>query len=233
MQASDLRPAGQLAQRYGVKILCFGPPGSGKTPAIRTAPNPVLLATEPGLLSLRGSTVPTWEAGTAERVEDFRKWFFGSNEAKKFDTVCIDSASQMAELYLAQAEGKTSSSGNKLHGLAAYGKMADDTFAFISALYYQREKHVYIVCKEELQTDGWRRAYFPGKELNAKIPHLYDVILRSAYTMVPGVVGEQYAFLTTPSLNWFCRSRQNPDEPAKLAPYEPQNIKAIIDKLMA
>lgn len=227
MQASDLRPAGQLAQRYGVKILCFGPPGSGKTPAIRTAPNPVLLATEPGLLSLRGSTVPTWEAGTAERVEDFRKWFFSSTEAKKFDTICIDSVSQMAELYLERAHK------NNAHGLKAYGVMSEDTFAFISALFYQREKHVYLTCKEEIMSDAWRRAYFPGKELNAKIPHLYDVILRSAYTMVPGVIGEQYAFLTTPSPNWFCRSRQNPDEPAKLAPYEPQNIKAIIDKLMA
>lgn len=226
MQASDLRPAGQLAQRYGVKILCFGPPGSGKTPAIMTAPNPVLLATEPGLLSLRGSNVPTWEAGSADRVEDFRKWFFGSNEARKFDTLCVDSVSQMAEHYLTRAEA------NNKHGMAAYGQMADDAFAFISALYYQREKHVYLVCKEEVMADGWRRPYFPGKELNAKVPHLYDVILRAAFTLVPGH-GEAYAFLTTPSQNWFCRSRQSPHEPPKLAAFEPQNIKAIIDKLMA
>lgn len=232
MQASDLKPAGELAQRYGVKILCYGPPGSGKTPAIMTAPNPVLLATEPGLLSMRGSNIPTWEAGTADRIEDFRQWFFNSIEAKKFDTICVDSVSQMAELYLQRAEGKTSSSGNKLHGLAAYGKMADDTYAFISSLYYQREKHVYLVCKEETMSDGWRRPYFPGKELNAKIPHLYDVILRAAFTFIQGA-GDQYAFLTTPSQNWFCRSRQNPNEAPKLAAFEPQNIKAIINKLMA
>lgn len=226
MQASDLRPAGQLAVRYGVKMLVFGPPGGGKTPAIRTAPNPVLLATEPGLLSLRGSNIPTWEAGTAERCEEFRKWFFGSKEASKFDTVCIDSVSQLAEHYLAKAER-----GNK-HGLAAYGAMAEDVAGFTEALYFQREKHAYLVCKEDILDDGWRRPYFPGKELHKKIPHRYDVIMRAAKVLIPELGREEYAFQTTSTMNWVCRSRQNPDDPPKLAAFEPQNISAIINKLM-
>lgn len=226
MQASDLRPSGDLAQNYGVKMLVFGPPGGGKTPAIRTAPNPVLLATEPGMRSLKGTNIPTWEAPDAEKCEEFRKWYFGSNEARKFDTICVDSLSQLAEHYLAKAE-----KGNR-HGLAAYGQMAEDVSAFTEALYFLRGKHVYLVCKEDTLDDGWRRPYFPGKELHKKIPHRYDVVMRAAFVFVPGHK-EDYAFQTTPSLNWSCRARQNPDEPPKLAAFEPQNISLIISKLMS
>jgi AAA domain len=62
MQAKDLRPAGSFAQQYGVKMIAYGPPGAGKTPLINTAPRPILLIVEPGMLSMKGSTVPSWDA---------------------------------------------------------------------------------------------------------------------------------------------------------------------------
>ena len=103
MNLSSLKPASEFAKNYGVKAIVYGSAGSGKTPIINTCPNPVLLACEPGLLSLRGSKVPTWEAYSADKVDEFFEWFFKSNETKKFDTLAIDSISQMAELYLQKA----------------------------------------------------------------------------------------------------------------------------------
>ena len=40
----------------GVKVLVYGQAGSGKTTLIRTAPAPLILSAEAGLLSLAGRT---------------------------------------------------------------------------------------------------------------------------------------------------------------------------------
>src|SRR4051812_35860208 len=120
MNLQSLKPAKDFAVRYGVKSIVYGPPGCGKTPIVNTAPRPVLLACEPGLLSMRNSTVPTFQAHTPKLIDEFFEWLFNSAETKNFDTVAIDSASEMSTLYLAQAEK------NNKHGLAAYGDMAED-----------------------------------------------------------------------------------------------------------
>ena len=104
MQASQLKPAGTLAQRYGVKAIIYGAPGSGKTPLISTAPRPVLMATEPGLGSMRNSTVPTWEAHTAEKIDEFMKWATSSTEMQQYDTIAIDSLSNLAEIFLTREQ---------------------------------------------------------------------------------------------------------------------------------
>lgn len=102
MQMSQLKPASQLARRYGVKSVVFGSPGSGKTPLINTAPRPVLLVTEPGMLSMRGSNVPAWEAYSPALITEFFEWFMKSREAANFDTLGIDSISNIAEIILAE-----------------------------------------------------------------------------------------------------------------------------------
>lgn len=103
MQMSQLKPASELAQRFGVKALVYGGPGMGKTPIIKTAPRPVLCVVEPGMLSMRDAVnIPAWDAYTPERIDEFFKWLFTSAEAKNFDTVGIDSISQLAEIILTQ-----------------------------------------------------------------------------------------------------------------------------------
>ena len=109
MNQNDLKPAKEFAQRFGIKCVVFGPPGSGKTPMVNTAPRPVLLATEPGLLSMRNSNVPTWLAPTTDKIDEFMKWFEHSSEAKNFDTLAIDSSSQMCDIALDMAKKKVKS----------------------------------------------------------------------------------------------------------------------------
>ncbi len=116
MQQNDLRPANEFALKLGVKAIVYGPPGTGKTPIVNSAPRPVLMACEPGLLSMRGSKVSTWFADTGIRIDEFFKWLFNSKEANNFDTVAVDSVSQMCEIYLREAEQGKSKSGNKMHG---------------------------------------------------------------------------------------------------------------------
>ena len=202
MNLSSLKPASEFAKNFGVKAICYGPAGSGKTPIINTCPNPVLLACEPGLLSLRGSKVPTWEAYSADKVDEFFDWFFKSNETKKFDTLAIDSISQLAELYLQKALKEVK------HGLQAYGTMATQTLAQLNALYFTKEKHTYLIAKQEIITDGfaYKRPYFPGKQLPIEMPHKFDEILHLDIQNIPGY-GQHKAFRCHPAIDVLARDR--------------------------
>lgn len=224
MNINDLKPASDFANQFGCKAIVYGPAGVGKTPILQSAPRPLLLATEPGLLSMRGSKIPTYEAYTPAKVDEFFKWFFNSNETKNFDTLGIDSASQIADIYLIDAQK------NNKHGLKAYGEMAESTMEHLRTLYYTRYKHTYVVCKEEIKDlDGqsMRRPYFPGQVLPISVPHLYDFILRLAKTNVPGVQGETLAFQCQGSYNVLSRNRTG-----NLNQYEPPNFTDLVNKAM-
>lgn len=224
MDIRDLKAAGEFAQNFGCKALIFGPAGSAKTPIFNTAPRPLLLATEPGLLSMRGSNIPTYEAYTPERINDFFKWFFNSAETKNFDTLGIDSASQVADIFLIDAQK------NNKHGLKAYGEMADNTMAHLRTLYYTRYKHTYVICKEEIKdidSQTMRRPYFPGQVLPIQVPHLYDFIIRCAKTNVPGIQGETLAFQCNGNYNVLSRNRTG-----NLNMYEEPNFTKLVEKAM-
>ena len=230
MDQRDLKAAGDHAQNFGCKCIVYGPTGVGKTPILNTAPRPLLLSIEPGLLSMKGSKIPTYEAHNVQRIDEFFKWFFGSSETKNFDTLGVDSGSYMADVYLQASLSGKSNSGNKKHGMAAYGEMATETMGHLRTLFYTRYKHVYLICKEEIadvEYQSVRRPYFPGKVLNIDVPFLYDFILRLAKTNVPGQVGEVLAFQCTGSMNITARNRTG-----NLNDFEPPHFGQLVDKAM-
>lgn len=225
MDIKSLKPAGTFAQNYGVKAIVYGPPGSAKTPLVNTCPRPLLLACEPGLLSMRGSTVPTYTAFNSAAIDDFFDWFFKSNEVKNFDTLAIDSISQMADIYLQDVlKGKTKA-GNRVHGKAAYGEMAKLTMEHLRPLYYMAQKHCYLISKEG-DFNGVKKPYFPGQQLLVDVPHLYDEILNLNIHNVPGM-GQIRAFRCQQSLDILARDRTG-----ALNEYEPPNFGLIVEKCM-
>lgn len=232
MASPDIRAAKEHATLFGVKSLIYGPAGVGKTPLIATAPRPLLLSIEPGLLSMRNSDVPTVLAQDAKAIDNFFQWFFNSNETKAYDTLGIDSASYMANVYLLAAMKGTSKQGNKKHGMAAYGEMAENVMEHLRTLFFVKEKHVYMICKEEIadvEYQSLRRPYFPGNVLNTDLPYLYDFILRLA--KVNGIQGappgEQLAFQCVGNMNILARNRTG-----NLNEYEPPNFSALVNKAM-
>lgn len=224
MQANQLVPAGSLASKYGAKAVVHGGPGVGKTPIINTARRPCFLAVEPGLASMAGSQVPTWYAPTWPKIKEFFTWWHGSNEVRNFDTLCVDSVSQICEIYLRENPNKHQ------HGLKLYGDMATTVFDELHKLYYQQEKHMYLICKQSIEkvegNAGKKRPYFPGDQLNISVPHLFDLILHLDYFAVPGY-GTTRAFQCHSSFDSVCRDRFG-----KLAQFEPPNIAALFDKAM-
>lgn len=231
MNIKDLKPARDHANMFGCKAIIYGPSGSAKTPLVQTAPRPLLLSIEPGLLSMRNSDVPTYQAPDAKSIDAFFLWFFQSTETKSFDTLAIDSGSYMADVYLQSALKGTSHAGNKKHGMAAYGDMATNTMEHLRTLFYTKEKHVYLICKEELADVDYqslRRPYFPGKVLNIDVPFLYDFIIRLAKTNVPGIVGETLAFQCNGTMNIMARNRTG-----NLNDFEQPNFSKLVNKAMS
>lgn len=239
MQASQLKPASQCAAKNGVKAILYGQPGTAKTPMINTAPRPVLLACEAGLLSMRNSNVPTWEAYTAERIDEFFKWFFESKEAAQFDTLAIDSGSQMAEIYLTIAKASCKD------GRKAYGVMAERCMLHFERLYFLPQKHIVLICKEMKAEVGKQivqnagggfsvemtyqaQPYFPGKELNIQVPHRYDAILHAGKVTIPGQPQPVNAIRTAGTAEILARDRSG-----RLAEVEPPDLAALFKKAMS
>lgn len=222
---SQLVAASTLAQRFGVKSLAYGPPGTGKTPIVKTAPRPVMCVVEPGMLSMRDATnIPAWEAYTTARVTEFFEWLFKSPEARNFDTVCVDSVSQLAEMKLAEELPKQKDPRR------AYGLMSTWVMDIASGLYYLPNKHVYLIAKQgtfdEAGTNS-KRPYFPGQDLNVRVPHLYDEILYIAEAAVMGLPMPTIAIRTKSTFGILARDRSG-----KLAELEPPNLTTLFQKCM-
>lgn len=216
--------AAQFSQSYGAKAIVYGPPGQGKTPITQTAPRPILCVSEPGMLSLRHNTsLPCIEAFTVKGIADFYKWLASSNEANNFDTVAVDSVSQQAEIILNEELPKHKDPRK------AYGEMARTVMGYMNQLYFAKYKHTYLICKQiVVEENGANRAkpYFPGQDLNVKIPHLFDLILHLNTFTVPGV-GVTKAFHTVDTLTAMARDRSG-----TLFEYEPTDLTQLYSKVM-
>lgn len=224
MKLSDLVSSGTLAKSSGVKMIGYGPAGGGKTPLIATAPRPIMLATEAGLLSMRGTNVPVWQAHSYERIKEFFDWFFKSHEAKQFDTLCADSLSQVTEIVLKYHLGR-----NK-DGRKAYGEMASDIMKWLEDLYFMPDKHIYLIGKQEIgEEEGvqTKRPYFAGQELKVKIPHLFDLIAHIAVVPIQGLAQPQRAIRTKATFGVVARDRSG-----KLAELEPPDLTKLFNKMM-
>lgn len=219
----SLRPARDFAVQFGVKSIIYGPPGSGKTPVVNSAPRPVMLACEPGLLSMRNSVVPTFIGYDVSTINEFFDWFFGSAETKNFDTVAVDSVPYMCDIYLQDAQKH-----NK-HGLKAYGEMASSVMKHLRTLYFTRYKHVYLIVKEANVEEGnlkVKKPYLPGQQLPSELPGLFDEILRLAIHNVPGM-GQVKAFRCMGTIDEMARDRTG-----QLAEFEPPDFGKLVAKAM-
>lgn len=230
---SDLKPAKAFAQKFGVKAIVYGGPGSAKTPVcIKTSPRPVVLMSEPGFLSVRDSEAPTWPAFDPIKLKEFFDWFFTSNESKNFDTLVWDSTSQSAEQMVEAQSGDTSAAGNKAHGQIVYGIMATKMMEYINKLYYMEAKHIMLIAKQEIiEVAGvnYMRPYWAGKVLPVRVPHTFDVITRlGRYDNIPKQALGTIAFRTKEDFSQMGRDRSG-----NFGEYEPPNVTHLINKFMA
>jgi phage nucleotide-binding protein len=210
------------AHRNGLKIIVFGASGTGKTSLIKTLPNPVVLSAEAGLLSINDADIPYIEIQSMEALMDAYRWVTESSEAAQFESIALDSISEVGEVVLAGEKRK-----NK-DVRAAYGELQTVMMDALRAFRDLRGKHVYMSAKQEKMQDEQGRIMYspsmPGAKLGQQLPYLVD----ECYALRVEKDGDGNpvrALMTQSDGLWAVKSR------AKLDAWEAPDLGAIIRKM--
>lgn len=213
----------QTYAQSGVKILVYGQAGAGKTTLIKTAPKPIILSAEGGLLSLQDSDIPYIEIHNLDELGEAMNFLLQSKEGQQFQTVALDSISEIAEVVLS-----ASKIGLK-DGRAAYGEMNNIMAKVIRSFRDLPSRHVYFSAKmDKTTTDTGAMLYtpsMPGKTLTQQLPYFFDEVLAlRVITDKDGAVQRALQCQSDPL--WLAKDRSS-----RLSMWEPADLGAVIEKI--
>lgn len=159
----------------GVKILVYGHAGSGKTTLSATLPSPFIISAEGGLLSIADADINYAEVSSLNDVMEVYEWVTSSNEAKQYQSIALDSISEIGEVVL-NHEKKINKDPR-----AAYGAMQEQLGDIIRAFRDISGKHVYFTAKCEKSQDEQGRVLYapsmPGNKTGQSLPYFFDEVL--------------------------------------------------------
>ena len=219
--AINVRTTGGLSAS-GVKLLVYGQAGSGKTSLIPTLPTPIVLSAEGGLLSIQDANLPYIEISTMDDLKEAYEWM-GTPEGLKFESVAIDSISEIAEVCL-NAEKKIAKDPRQ-----AYGAMQEQMSDIIRAFRDLPGRHVYMSAKLEKSQDEMGRILYapsmPGNKVGQSLPYFFDEVL--ALPVEKDADGNtQRALMCDSDGLWTAKDRSG-----KLSSWEAPNLSDIIAKI--
>ncbi len=221
--AINLKSTKDFGRNAGVKVLVYGRPGAGKTRLCATAPAPIILSAESGLLSLSDEDIPVQQIASIDDLNEVYAWLLGSEEAKDFKTVCLDSVSEIAEQVLATEKNAVKD------GRKAYGEMQDRMSRLLRAFRDLPGRNVYFSAKmEKMQNEEGMILYqpsLPGKTLSQGIGYFFDEVF--ALVNVKDEDGNLMRCLQTSSDTAY----EAKDRSGKLSFYEAPDLGAIFQKI--
>lgn len=157
----------------GIKVVVYGDAGVGKTTLMGTAPNPLIISAEAGLLSLRGKDVPYIEVSNMDELYEAYQ-FATSPEADRFETICLDSISEIAEIVLASEKAKTKDPRQ------AYQALIDKYLDILRAFRSIQGKNIVFSAKVEKAqlSDGSVKfsMMLPGSKAGQQTPYFFDEV---------------------------------------------------------
>jgi phage nucleotide-binding protein len=211
------------ATAQAVKLLVYGQAGAGKTSLIPTLPKPVILSAEGGLLSIADTNLPFIEITSMAELQEAYKWLTSSAEAGEFQSVALDSISEIAEVVL-NAEKKINKDPR-----AAYGAMQEQMADVIRAFRDLPGKHVYMSAKLEKTQDEMGRVLYapsmPGNKTGQSLPYFFDEVL--ALRVEKDAEGNtRRALMTDGDGLWLAKDRSG-----KLEVWEDADLGEIIKKI--
>jgi phage nucleotide-binding protein len=206
----------------GVKVLVYGQAGAGKTTLIKTLPNVVVLSAEGGLLSIQDADLPYLEITSMADLMESYEWL-SSGEAKKFQSVALDSISEIAEVCL-NTEKKIAKDPRQ-----AYGSMQEQMADVIRAFRDLPGRHVLMTAKLEKTADEMGRILYspsmPGNKTGQSLPYFFDEVLALRVEKDADGVSQRALMCDSDGL-WIAKDRSG-----KLATWEAPDLGEIIRKI--
>lgn len=207
----------------GVKILVHGQAGIGKTCLCASLPDPIIISAESGLLSLASLDIPVIEIKTLDDLGEAHDWLAGSDEAKKYKSICLDSISEIAEVVLTDEKNKEKDPRR------AYSNLQDIMMDIMRSFRDLSGRNIYFSAKQERVQDDVGRLLFgpsmPGQKLAQQVPFLFDEVF--SFQIVKDANGvPTRMLLTQPDGISVAKDRSG-----KLDMFEAPDLGAIINKI--
>lgn len=238
--ALQFSTAEQASENNGVKVLVYGDAGMGKTVLAGTMPTPVLISAESGLLSLKQKNMerlfgpntpgitynmPVILVRNVEDLSEAYRWCSTAAEARQFQSVGLDSLTEIAEVVLNNAKRQVKDPRQ------AYGELIEKMEGLIRAFRDLAGKHVYMAAKMEPMKDELTGIVrfgpsMPGAKLGPKLPYYFDEVFRLAVNK--DAQGHPYRFLQTqPDIQFVAKDRSG-----ALATMEPPHLSHVFSKIL-
>jgi len=229
----------QETLRNGAKILVYADSGAGKTVLTASMPNVCMLSAESGALSLsKGnlqriyghlpfvSPVPMILIRNVDDLTEAHRFMSQSAEARHFESVSLDSISEIAETVLNNAKRQVKDPRQ------AYGELIEKMESTIRAFRDLPGKHVYMAAKMEPSKDGLTGVIkygpsMPGAKLGPNLPYFYDFVFRLGINK--DAQGNSFRFLqTAPDIQFVAKDRSG-----KLDAMEYPHLGNVITKALS
>lgn len=205
-----------------VKTVVFGGAGVGKTRLCATAPSPIIISAESGLLSLAEVDVAYIEVRNLNEFDEAYRFMKGSSEANQYETCGLDSLSEIAEVLVAELKPQFKD------GRQAYMALADKMMPMLRKFRDLKGMHTVFTVKLERVTNEesgvvTEEMLMPGRVLGLQIPYMIDELFKL------DIDRKGKAFLqTAPSRMSFCKDRSG-----ALSDPEVPDMTVIINKILA
>jgi hypothetical protein len=159
-------------QFHGVKCIIYGGPGVGKTRSIATAPSPIIISAEEGLLSLMEVDIPYIEVKSLEDLNEAYN-FLKKDAGQTYKTIGLDSLSEIAEVLIAQELPKHKD------GRQAYAALAQAMIPMLKKFRDLKGVNTVFSCKkidvkDEESGNVTTEMLLPGNVLGSQVPYIVD-----------------------------------------------------------
>lgn len=219
-------------QQTFLKFLIYGISGAGKTYLLSTVPEPeraFICSVEAGSLSLSRVSIEGAQINSMKDANECYEWLKGSDEAKQFNFIQLDSITELAEICLAE-ELPAHKDPRK-----AFGAMMDRMKRLIRAFRDLPGRHIYMTAKQSQIQDEAGRLYFgpdmPGQKLGPGLPYWFDEVfalrLNKQTDPASGVVETARTLQTLGDDNYIAKDRSG-----LLNEFEPPNLAHIMNKIL-
>ena len=202
-------------------VLVYGESGIGKTVLQTTVPDPIIISAEKGLMSVSDHDIPVIEVHNLAEIGEAYEYL--KSAIDKYQTVCLDSLSEIAEAVLAEQKSLYAD------GRQAYGKTNDLVAAMIKS-FRDLPFNTYFIAKQGYVEDESGVSKYmplmPGKTLTHHLPYYFDIVM--CMRMMKDDEGNVIRYLQTqPDMKFEAKDRSG-----KLDKAERAHLGRLFDKVL-